>query len=49
MSLSIFVVVIFAIYLTGALLIAETKGDSADPASGRSAWAVAFYFKMQVI
>jgi hypothetical protein len=26
-SLSIFVVVIFAIYLTGALLIAETKGD----------------------
>jgi preprotein translocase subunit SecG len=27
MSLSIFVVVIFAIYLTGALLIAETKGD----------------------
>jgi MHS family proline/betaine transporter-like MFS transporter len=27
MSLSVFVVVIFAIYLTGALLIPETKGD----------------------
>jgi hypothetical protein len=27
MSLSIFVVVIFAIYLTGALLIPETTGD----------------------
>jgi MHS family proline/betaine transporter-like MFS transporter len=27
MSLSIFVVVIFAIYLIGAVLIPETKGD----------------------
>ena len=27
MSLSIFIVVIFAIYLIGALLIPETKGD----------------------
>jgi MHS family proline/betaine transporter-like MFS transporter len=26
-SLSIFIAVIFAIYLTGALLIPETKGD----------------------
>jgi hypothetical protein len=30
MSLSVFIVVIFAIYLIGAALIPETKGDSAD-------------------